>query len=112
MKKRKEYTAEYKTKIVLEALREERSISEIGSREGINPNQIGNWKREFIEKASSVFKGSKKEEELTEKLKAAKEKEREYQAKVGELTIEMDWLKKKSDEVFGEGWESGVNRKK
>jgi len=112
MKKRREYTAEYKTKIVLEALREERSISEIGSREGINPNQIGNWKREFIENATSVFKRSQKEEEIRERLKEAKAKEKEYQAKVGELTLEIDWLKKKSDEVFGEGWESRAGSKR
>jgi len=112
MKKRREYTAEYKTKIVLEVLREEKSISEIGSREGINPNQIGNWKREFIEKATSIFKRSEKEEEISEKLKEAKAKEKEYQAKVGELTLEIDWLKKKSDEVFGEGWESRTGSKR
>ena len=112
MKKRREYTAEYKTKIVLEVLREERSISEIGSREGINPNQIGNWKREFIENATRVFKRSEKEEEIRERLKEAKAKEKEYQAKVGELTIEIDWLKKKSDEVFGEGWESRAGSKR
>jgi putative transposase len=40
---------------VIETLREEKSISEIASREGINPNQIGNWKREFLENASIVF---------------------------------------------------------
>ena len=112
MKKRREYTAEYKTKIVLEALREEKSISEIGSREGINPNQIGNWKREFIENATRVFKRSEKEEEIRERLKEAKAKEKEYQAKVGELTLEIDWLKKKSDEVFGEGWERRTGSKR
>ena len=112
MKKRREYSPEYKTKIVLEALREERSVSEIGSREGINPNQIWNWRKEFIENAAIVFSRSKKEEEIAEKLKAAKGKEREYQAKVGELTLEIDWLKKKSDEVYGEGWESRTGGKK
>lgn len=112
MKKRREYSPEYKTKLVLEVLREEASISEIGSREGINPNQIGNWRREFIENAAGIFKRSQKEEEIAEKLKEAKAKEREYQAKVGELTLEIDWLKKKSDEVFGEGWESRASRKR
>jgi len=112
MKKRREYTAEYKTKLVLEVLREEKSLSEIASREGINPNQIGNWKREFIENAASIFSRSKKEEEIAEKLKEAKEKEREYQAKVGQLTLEIDWLKKKSEEVFGEGWESRIDSKR
>jgi transposase-like protein len=108
MKKRREYTAEYKTKLVIESLREEKSISEIGSREGINPNQIWNWRREFVENASSVFKRSKKEEEMEEKLREALELEKEYQAKVGQLTLEIDWLKKKSDVGLGTGWESRV----
>jgi transposase-like protein len=112
MKKRREYSPEYKTKIVLEALREEKSVSEIASREGINPNQIWNWRKEFTENAAIVFTRSKKEEEISEKLKEAKDKEKEYQAKVGELTLEIDWLKKKSDEGHGEGWESRIGNKR
>jgi len=112
MKKRREYSAEYKTKIVLEALREEKSVSEIASREGINPNQIGNWKREFLENATIIFSRSKREEEINEELKEAKSKEKEYQAKVGQLTLEIDWLKKKSEAVFGEGWESRIGSKR
>ena len=94
MKKRREYSEEYKAKKVLEALREEKSVSEIVSREEINPNQRWNWKKEFMENAASVVSRSKKEEEMEEKLREVKEKEREYQAKVGELTLEVDWLKK------------------
>lgn len=112
MKKRREYSSEYKSKLVLEVLREEKSISEIASREGINTNQLGNWRREFIEKASKIFSRNAEAEELGEKLKEAREKEREYQAKVGQQAIEIDWLKKKSEEVLGEGWESRVNKKR
>jgi transposase-like protein len=112
MKKRREYSPEYKTRIVIEILREERSMSEIASREGINPNQIGNWKREFMEKARSIFSGNKEAEELREKLREAREKEREYQAKVGQQALEIDWLKKKSEEALGEEWESRVNKKR
>jgi len=80
MQKRREYSPEYKAKLVIEVLREEKSISEIASRERINTNQLGNWRHEFTENAARVFSRSKQEEELTEKLKEAKEKEREYQA--------------------------------
>ena len=112
MQKRREYSAEYKAKLVIEVLREEKSISEIASREKINTNQLGNWKREFVEKAGQIFNRSKKEDELTEKLKEIQEREREYQAKVGQLTLENDWLKKKSDEVLGEGWESRADKRR
>jgi len=112
MKKRREYSPEYKTKLVLEALREEKSVSEIASREGINPNQIWNWRKEFTENAALIFNRSKREEEISEELKEAKSKEKEYQAKVGQLTLEIDWLKKKSDGVFGECWESRTGSKR
>ena len=49
MNKRREFSAEYKARIVIEVLKEERTLGEIASREGINPNQISNWKREFLE---------------------------------------------------------------
>jgi len=93
---------------VLEVLREEKSVSEIASREGINPNQIGNWKRELIENVGMIFRRSEKEEELTVKLKEVKEKEREYMAKVGELTLEVDWLKKNLNKFLEKGGKAAL----
>ena len=52
MAKRNTYTPEYKAKIVIEILEGEQTISEIASREGINVNQLKNWKKEFLENAS------------------------------------------------------------
>ena len=49
MAKRNTYTPEYKAKIVIEILEGEQTISEIASREGINVNQLKNWKKEFLE---------------------------------------------------------------
>jgi len=102
---RKQYTPEYKAKIVLEMLREETSVSEIASRENINKNQLQNWKKEFIENSSRVFAQNKLEKEAERKIRELEEKEREYQAKVGQLVIENDWLKKKHAQVYGSGWE-------
>lgn len=53
--KKRQFTAEYKAKIVLEVLAEELPISEIASRENLSRTQLQNWKREFIENASRVF---------------------------------------------------------
>jgi len=105
MRKRREFTPEYKAKIVLEVLKEELTISEIASREGINGNQIGNWKREFLENMANVFTKSRKEKENERKLADMEDERHEYQAKVGQLTLEVDWLKKKHEQVFGPGWE-------
>ncbi len=51
----RQYTAQYKTKIVLEVLQGERELGEIASENQLNPNMVRNWKREFMEKASMVF---------------------------------------------------------
>jgi len=112
MKKRRGFTPEYKAKIVLEVLKEEQTISEIASREGIHTNQIGNWKREFLENAHRVFAQSRNEKEAEQKVVDMEEEKREYQAKVGQLTLEVDWLKKKHDQVYGSGWETKLGFKK
>jgi len=112
MKKRREYTPEYKASLILEILREENTLNEIAYREKINPKQLGNWKQEFIKNAGRVFAQSKNEKLYEEKLEDMKETERDYQAKVGQLTLEVDFLKKKHEQVYGPGWETKVGFKK
>ena len=102
--KRKQYTPEYKAKIVLETLKEEMMIGEIANREQISRTQLQNWKREFLENSSRVFAQNKVERESMQSIKEYQEKENELMAKVGQLTIEVDWLKKKSAQVLGAGW--------
>ncbi len=53
-----------------------------------------NWKKEFLENASRVFSQKRDEKEAQQKAIEAEERERELMAKVGQLTVEMDWLKK------------------
>ena len=112
MKKRREYTAEYKAKLVIEVLREEETMSRIASREGLNPNQLGNWKKEFIQNAARAFSQSRDEKAAAVKVSEMKEMEREYQAKVGQLTLEVDFLKKKHEQIYGTGWETKVGFKR
>jgi len=106
MGKRRSFSAELKTKLVLELLREEKTLGEIAQEHGISPNQLRNWKVEFLEKAVRVFSESKKEKELRVREKEVDEQLHELMAKVGQLTIENDWLKKKSPQVLGRSWES------
>ena len=103
---RRQFTPEFKTRIVLELLREEKLLGELAAEHEISPNQLRNWKREFLENATRVFSESKQEKELHAKEKAMEEERRELMAKVGQLTIEVDWLKKKSAEVLGPDWET------
>jgi len=104
MKQRREFTPEYKAKLVIEVLREEKTMSEIASREGINLKQLSNWKSEFLENAGRVFSQSRDEKAAARQVSEMQEKEREYQAKVGQLTLEVDFLKKSCDKLYGPGW--------
>ena len=110
MAKRNTYTPEYKAKIVIEILEGEQTISEIASREGINVNQLKNWKKEFLDKASVVFDDSR-EENIREKLDEERKEKEAYAKKVGQLTMQVDWLKKKSTELLGSDYESKFSPK-
>ena len=92
---RKTYTAEYKTKLVLEAIREESRLEEIAAANEINPNMLRNWKQEFLKNASSVFsqKESKAAKREEQKKEVALEKEKtKMLKKIGQLTLERDFL--------------------
>jgi transposase-like protein len=97
MNKRNQYPAEFKTKVVLEVLREEGTVNEIAARHGINPIMLSRWKAEFLERASDIFKKGP-----TDADKALEEERRhvaDLERKVGQLTYEVDWLKKKDAEL-------------
>jgi len=106
MPKRREYTPEYKSKLVIEVLREEKTISEIASREGINPKQLGNWRIEFLEKPPQAFSKSRDKKNAERQIELMEEKEREYQAKVGQLTLENDFLKSVYKKIHGHEYEA------
>ena len=103
--KKRIFSAETKTKIVLEVLKGEKEISIIASENEIAPNQIRNWKNEFLENASNAF-DNKKDEKLKEALKNSESEKDDLYKKVGQLATQVDWLKKKSEELFGSDWES------
>lgn len=93
MEKRNRYTSEFKTKVVLEVLREEETVNEIAGKYEVSPVMVSRWKAEFLERASTVFEKTTD----TEKLKKDYESKQEHLEKlVGQLTVEVDWLKKKS----------------
>lgn len=106
MPKRREYSPEYKAKLVIEVLREEMTMSEIASRENINVKQLSNWKAEFIENSARAFSRSRDEKAAASEVEAMKERERDYQAKVGQLTLENDFLKSVYKKVSGHEWAS------
>jgi transposase len=94
MEKRRTYTPQEKSKIVLEVLREEKTLSQIAAEYQVHPNVISRWKAEFIANADKVFS---KEADEAEKIKQSYEQEKdELLRQIGQLTYEVNWLKKKS----------------
>lgn len=87
MKKRKKHTSGFKTKVVLEAIQERETIQELGKKYNLHPTQISTWKSQFLVGARSVFeKGIDKNDDEKEKTELFK--------KVGQLQMEVDFLKK------------------
>lgn len=87
-KKRRKFTSEFKSKVAIEALKERYSLSELAQRFELHPNQISQWKQEFLEKSSDVFdkKSSQPKEEEVDLDK--------LYVKIGKLEVERDFLKK------------------
>ena len=88
---RKKYTAQEKTKIVLELISGEHEVNEIASREGINPNLIRNWKGEFLDNATLIF-DNKRDERLKAQLAKKQDEADRLAKKVGHLSVQIDFL--------------------
>ena len=95
MGERTTYTAEYKSKIAIEILQGEHTLSEIAARENVNVKQLSNWKREFVANAANAFNGSKNEKKAKKEAEEAKKREEELINTIGHLTVQVSWLKKK-----------------
>ena len=86
------YTPEFKAKLVIEVLQGEKTLDEIASANGINPNMLRNWKKEFLENASRAFDQTKQEKEARRKEAALKKENERMLKTIGQLTIERDFL--------------------
>ena len=94
MPKKPHFNTSQKAQIVLEILREDKSIAQIASENGIHPNQLYRWKKHALENFSQLFEDDRKGEK-------ARDAEHERQlnqlyAEIGRLSAQLSWLKKKS----------------
>ncbi len=89
MAKRRKFSAEYKSKVALEALRSEQTLGELSSRYKVHANLITNWKKQAREGLVDVFSGGAARRDTSHE-----EEIKELHAKIGELTVEKDFLSK------------------
>jgi transposase-like protein len=83
---RARHTPAFKAKVALEAVREQQSVPELARKYGVNANQIYKWKKLFVEQAALVF------DQNVEPSGASSDREDELLKKIGELTVERDFL--------------------
>lgn len=81
-------TAAFKKKIALEALKEDKTLSQLASQHGVHPIQVSRWKKELIDGADTIFEGKRT------RKKEPIERE-DLERKIGQMTVELDYLKKK-----------------
>ena len=89
-RKRRNHRPEFKAKVAFEALKGDQTITQIADKYELHGNQVTTWKKRLKEKMASLFEGAEdkdRQADPTEDVAA-------LQAKIGELTMELDWLKK------------------
>lgn len=91
---RRTHSPEFKIKVALEALKERKTISEIASEYQVHANQVTAWKAQLIENLPNVFADGRRSNQERE------DKEAMLFQQIGQLQVELDWLKKKSKQFL------------
>jgi len=91
MTTRKSYDSRIKVQVALEAIKNQRTIAQIASEYGVHPNMVTQWKQRLLNELPDIFNNKhQKNKQDNETLKA------ELYRQIGQLKVELDWLKKKS----------------
>lgn len=91
MTQRKRYSAEFKARMAFEALKGEKTLNELASEYGVHPTQIAQWKKHLEREGPRLFAARLgRQEQAEEALKA------QLYQQIGQLKVELDWLKKKA----------------
>jgi len=90
MGKRRRFTAQFKARVAREALKEQKTLAELAAEYEVHPNQISQWKKQLLDATAEVFSARKASDRQAEE----ELKDRLYR-QIGQLQVELDWLKKK-----------------
>jgi transposase len=93
-KKRRTHSAEFKSRVALEAVRGVKTAGEIAREYEVHPGQIAQWKKELLAGLPDVFKRGPSRDD-----KQAEREQERLERKIGQLTMDVDWLKKKCREL-------------
>ena len=94
MTKRRKHSGAFKAKVALEALKGVKTINEIAAEHEVHPVQVSQWKKELQERLPGVFEKPRRGDAARER-----EETERLERKVGQLTMEIDWLKKTSERL-------------
>ena len=94
-KRKKPRGAEFKAKVALEAMRERKTVSQLGVQFDAHPTQIHQWKKELLQRAAELFQPKRGSKQAA----AQQADEAELYEQIGRLKMELEWLKKKLDAV-------------
>lgn len=89
--KRRNHSAAFKAKVALAAVKADKTIAELAGEYEVHPNQITQWKRQLLECLPEVFSRRRQHEQQDQEVLTA-----ELYQQIGQLKVELDWLKKKS----------------
>ncbi len=90
-KNRKTHEGAFKARIALEAVKGEKTIAQLASEYGVHPNQTGEWKKKLLKELPVLFSDKRDRQD-----NSREELEAELYRQIGQLKVELEWLKKKS----------------
>lgn len=86
---KRKFTSEFKLRVILDALSEKQTLSELSQKYQLHSNQISLWKQDFLNKALKVMQSKQ------DKVPQDDPEKKELYTKIGQLQMEVDFLKKK-----------------